>query len=76
MPTLSPIQADTSIEVAKISPPAIIGGLSLFGIEINSIILIATAVYAILLVVHLAFKLYKDVYRFRHDLPDTKKGDL
>lgn len=73
---LTPQQIEGISEGVKVSPPAIVGGLSIFGVEINSVILLGTAVYTILLVLHKAFHMYKDVYKFRKGLPDTKKGDL
>lgn len=73
---MTPQQIEGVAEGVKVSPPAIIGGLSIMGIEINQLILIGTLIYTILLVLHKAFHMYKDIYKFKNDLPDTKKGDL
>ena len=65
------------VEAAKISPPRGVLGSEALGANLQNGILIGTAIYTFLLVVHKIFQIWKDVHKFRNNSPDTTvRGDL
>ena len=63
-------------EALKFSPP--LGALSAeaMGANLQTWILWATLIYTILLILHKAFQIWKDVYRFKRGENSTLRGDL
>ena len=64
-------------EAIKVTPPLGVLGSEALGANLQNWILIGTAFYTLLLIVHKLFQMWKDVRKFRNNLPDTTgMGDL
>jgi hypothetical protein len=63
-------------ETMKLAPPIAITGAGAAGIDWQTWVLILTACYTILLILHKCFQIYKDFVRFNKDDPDSAMGKL
>ena len=65
------------IETLKVTPPIGVLGSEALGANLQNWILLGTAFYTLLLIAHKLFQIWKDVRKYRNNLPDTTmRGDL
>ncbi|MDR0701955.1 MAG: hypothetical protein LBF61_06005 [Azoarcus sp.] len=69
------MKSEIATAAVKISPPATVTGMTLFGIPLPDIAIIATIVYTGLMGVHLAYKFYWDVVDRRRKESGKGVGD-
>ena len=63
-------------EATKLAPPIAIGGTGLVGVDWQSWVLIVTLVYTILLVIHKAIQIYRDIMKLGGTDKDSTFGGL